>query len=213
MQEECMPAASLLRIASSAASLLTPIRYLGAVACCLPVIALCSTAPALAQSKLLDENLISPVPTGFQIGMHANNGPMTIAEFVPDGETVKDWSKMVTVQIFHNLHGVDPDAFSDGMKTRWLAACAGSEVHKIKNGLENGYPFSLYLYACPLNPATSKPENMFAKVISGSDSLYSVQFAYKIPLDTEIITPTMTYLGSIKVCDTRLPDRPCPPGM
>jgi hypothetical protein len=51
---------------------------------------------------------------------------------------------------------------------------------------------------------------MYTKIIGGNDALYSVQYAYRSPLTKEIISPTMSYLASIMVCDTRLPDRPCP---
>ena len=161
-------------------------------------------------APLQDENLFVTIPRGFQIGKHGDNGPMTGAEYIPQGETVSDWSRMVTVQVFHNMKSFDPDRFAEGVKQQWLAACAGSEVVKSKDGQENGYRFSLWVFACPLNPKTGKPENMFAKFISGNDSFYSIQYAYRSALTKDIIPPAMTYLGSVQACDSRLPDRPCP---
>jgi len=161
-------------------------------------------------AALQDENLLAAIPPGFQIGNTAQQGPMIIAEYVPQGETVSGWSRMVTVQVFRNLKKFDADQFADGIRRRWLVACAGSEVSKVRGGEENGYSFSLWLFACPMNQATGKPENMFAKFISGNDALYSVQYAYRAALTKDIVPPAMTYLGSIRVCDTRLPDRPCP---
>lgn len=167
-------------------------------------------APSPSAAALEDENLLAGLPNGFQIGKQGENGPMTGAEFIPQGETVSDWSKMITVQVFHNLKKFDPDQFAEGMKPQWLAACAGSEVRKIQDGQENGYSLSLWLFTCPLNPKTGKPENMFAKFISGNDSFYSVQYAYRAALTKDIIPPAMTYLRGVEVCDSRLPDRPCP---
>ena len=157
-----------------------------------------------------DENLLVAIPSGFQIGKQGEQGPMIIAEYVPQGETVSGWSRMVTVQVFRNMKRFDPNQFADGIRRSWLAACVGSEVHKVTDGLENGYSFSVWLFSCPMNPKTGKPENMFAKFIGGNDALYSIQYAYRADLTKEIIPPTMTYLGGIRVCDTRLPDRPCP---
>lgn len=168
-------------------------------------------APGTSSARpLQDENLLIAIPNGFQIGTQGQQGPMLIAEYIPQGETVSDWSRMVTVQVFRNLKNVDPDGFADGLRGRWLAACAGSDVQKVKDGHENGYAFSVWLFSCPLNSKTGKPENMFAKFISGNDSLYSIQYAYRGPLTKEIIPPTMNYLRDVRVCDTRLPDRPCP---
>jgi len=156
------------------------------------------------------EILLVSFPKGYVIAKQGDQGAMTIAEYIPQGETLTQWSQMVTVQVFHNLKNVDPDKFADGIKSQWLAQCAGSEVHKAKDGQENGYNFSLWLFACPMNIRTGKPENMFAKIISGRDSLYSVQYAYRSELTKEIILTTVTYLASIRACDTRLAERPCP---
>jgi len=172
----------------------------------------CGADPAGA-GVLKGESLISPVPTGFRAAAHGENGPVATYEFVPAGETAADWSKMVTVQIMHNLKGTAPDAFAGNLRTRWLAACAGGDAKKINAGVENGYPISLWLFSCPLNPKTSKPENMFTKIIGGTDSLYSIQFAYRSGLTKEVIPPTMQYLKSVQACDTRLADKACPSGM
>ena len=135
------------------------------------------------------------------------------AEYVPHGETVTNWSRMVTVQVFRNMKKVDPDQFADQMRRSWLAACPGSDVQKIKSGQENGYPFLLLVFACPLNTKTGKPENMFAKFIEGDDAFYSIQYAYRSDLTKDNIPPAMTYLGGVRACDTRVPDRSCPSTM
>jgi hypothetical protein len=80
----------------------------------------------------------------------------------------------------------------------------------VKDGVENGYPFSFWLLTCPLNTRTGKPENTFAKFVSGNDAFYSIQYAYRSALTQENTLSTTAYLGGIQACDTRLPDRPCP---
>ncbi|THD62039.1 hypothetical protein [Phenylobacterium sp.] len=167
-------------------------------------------APSAASAAgLQDENLIIEIPKGFIVGKQGENGPMIGAEYIPQGETVLSWTRMITVQVFRNIKNGDPNGFAEGVKKGWLSACPGSEVIKIKDGVENGYPFAVWQFTCPNNPQTSKPENMYTKLISGTDALYSVQYAYRLPLTKEMILPTMTYLGNVKVCDTRLADRPC----
>jgi len=168
--------------------------------------------PAMA-GTLQDENLLAPLPNGFKVGSSIEKGNMSMNEFVPQGETVEDWSQMVTVQIFHGVAGEDPDAFAGHMKKLWTNACTGGEVKKIKTTTENGYPVSIWMFTCPLNPQTRKPENMWLKAISGKDSFYTVQYAYRRELTQDIIPPTMKYLDQVTACDTRLADRPCPPGM
>lgn len=72
---------------------------------------------------------------------------------------------------------------------------------------------AVWLYQCPLNPQTQKPEIMWLKAIQGADALYSVQYAYRRPAEPALIGPAMSYLKSVAVCDPRKPDHPCPPGM
>lgn len=177
-----------------------------------PILIAIAALSALSASgaALQDENLLAAVPTGFQIGKTAQQGPMITAEYIPQGETVSGWSRMLTVQVFGNLKKFDADQFADGIRRKWLSACTSSEVSKIHDGVENGYSFSLWRFACPMNQTTGKPENMFAKFISGNDAFYSVQYAYRAALTKDNIPPATTYLRSVGVCDTRLTDRPCP---
>jgi hypothetical protein len=97
---------------------------------------------------LRDENVITAVPSGFTIGKQGENGPMIISEFVPQGETVSSWTRMITVQVFRNIKGGDPNRFAEGFKPMWLSACPGSEVMKIRDGVENGYPFAVWQFTC-----------------------------------------------------------------
>jgi hypothetical protein len=136
-----------------------------------------------------------------------------MAEYIPSPETVDDWSRMVTVQIFYSLKNVDPDAFAGDLAKRWRSACAGGGARKVTAGKENGYPFSQWMYNWALNPQTNKPENMWLKATGGADSLYSVQYAYRREMSTDLIGPAMECLRRVSVCDTRRSDRPCPEGM
>lgn len=168
-------------------------------------------APAARSAPAFqDETLLVTIPTGFTVGKQGENGPMIGAEYVPQGETVTAWTRMITVQVFRNIKKGDPNQFGEGVGRGWTAACPGSDVRKIKDGIEGGYPFAVWQFLCPNNPQTGKPENMYAKMIGGTDALYSIQYAYRSELTKEIIPPTMSYLGGIRVCDTRRPDRPCP---
>jgi hypothetical protein len=123
---------------------------------------------------------------------------------------VENWSRLITVQIFHGHANASPDAFADRLATGWKSACAGGQDQKVRDGNENGYPIVVWLYVCPLNPATHKPETMWLKAISGSDSLYAVQYAAREAPSKEMVTPAMEFLRQVMVCDTRRPDRPCP---
>ena len=175
--------------------------------------AILAGAGGSASAAQQDENVLTPMPSGFKMGYHTAQGAMTMAEYVPAGESVDAWSTMITVQIYHGQPNRDPEAFASNLGARWNASCTNATSVKVVNGYENGYPFAVWAYECPLNPATHKPENMWMKAISGADSLYAVQYADRQAMSPALVAPAMAYLRKVAVCDTRRPDRRCPKGM
>jgi len=167
-------------------------------------------APPAMAAGLVNENLITTAPPGYRVGFQDKNGQRQMVEWVPDGETVENWTEMVTVQIFYHVK-MAPDAFMQDLAKRWMASCPGSpDAHTIANVVENGYPSLVWLLDCPKNPATGKPEITWFKAVQGNDSFYVVQKAFKFGPSKEQITRWVAYLKSVHVCDSRLADRPCP---
>ncbi|HUO11393.1 MAG TPA: hypothetical protein VMU37_01425, partial [Caulobacteraceae bacterium] len=81
---------------------------------CLAVLVASVVPSALSAAAFQDENLLVAIPSGFQLGKQGEQGSMIGAEYVPQGETVSDWSRMITVQVFRNLKKFDPNKFGDG---------------------------------------------------------------------------------------------------
>ena len=169
--------------------------------------------PLSGRAALREENLLAPVPSGFKVGSSVKNERSIIQEFVPSAETVENWSRMATVQIFLGSAQVAPDTFANSLAGRWTASCPDGTAVKFHAGVENGFPVSLWTFSCPLNPATKKPETMYLKAIGGSDSLYVVQYAYRQALSQALVGPAVEYLRQVRACDTRRADRRCPAGM
>jgi len=165
--------------------------------------------PRAANADLVNENLLVQIPLGYKVGYRVERGAMVMNEMVPEGQTVNNWSEMVTVQIFHGLKS-SPEKFRDTLQQRWVAACPGGSGADVMNGTENGYPVQVWLLACPKNPATGRPEITWFKAIAGNDSFYLVQKAFKFKPSKDEIDRWMAYLKSIAVCDTRIPGRACP---
>jgi len=116
---------------------------------------------------------------------------------------------MVTMQIFFGMK-VTPEQFRDRLSKVWIASCKDGSSRDIASGPENGYATLIWFLACPLNSATGKPELTWVKGIQGNDSFYVVQKAFKFVPTADQTTPWMQYLRKVMVCDSRLPDRPCP---
>ena len=173
----------------------------------LAILALTFAAPSAR--ALEGEVLLVTVPKGYKIGYEKKAGNQIMTEMVPERETVKDWTEMVTVQIFLNMRGVTPAAYRERIEKLWAGACVRSEFAKVKEGADGGYPTLTWFQRCPHNNATGKPELTWMKAIQGRDSFYLVQKAYKFEPSAEQKKQWGDYLDSVSVCDTRRPEQPC----
>ena len=160
-------------------------------------------------AQLQNENLLVTLPDGYKIDFHEKKENGLISEMVPAKESVKNWTEMVTVQIFYRLKRA-PEQFRGQIEKLWSDSCAKSDSKSIAQGVENGYPFVLWLQTCPVNKQTGKPEITWFKAIQGNDSFYVVQKAFKFAPSQDQIVQWTRYLKSVGVCDSRLPDRACP---
>jgi hypothetical protein len=161
------------------------------------------TLPSVSLAVLSDENLLQKMPAGYKIDFQAKQGTMVMTE------TVKNWTEMVTTQIFLGLKNATPEQFQAFMAKRWLAACKEGQIAPVTGGEENGYAFSIWIQTCPLNRSTGKPEKTWFKAIKGNDSFYVVQKAFRFAPSAAQVVLWMKYFRSVVVCDSRLPDRQC----
>jgi hypothetical protein len=102
--------------------------------------ALAFTLAVPSARALEGEVLLVTVPKGYKIGYEKKAGNQIMTEMVPEGETVKDWTEMVTVQIFLNMRGVAPAEYRERIEKLWAGACARSEFATVKGATEGGYP-------------------------------------------------------------------------
>lgn len=163
-----------------------------------------------ASPGLENENLLAELPAGFKVDYQAEQNNQTITEMVPAGESVEDWTTMVTVQVYLGEKNITPSQAQDNLTQAWFNACQNSETYPVADGAENGYSFVLWQLYCPLNPATQKVEYTYMKAISGNDSFYLVQVAFRYEPTDEDITKWMKYLKEVQVCDSRMAEQACP---
>jgi len=159
-----------------------------------------------------NENLLVALPKGYKLDYRVKNARGIITEMVPQKESVKNWTELLTVQIFFHIKP-GPEAFRQRIAQDWAKACKGASAHTVAQGKENGYPFAVWMLACPRNAQTGKPEWTWFKAIQGNDSFYVVQKAFKFEPSRAQVVEWARYLKRVSVCDTRLPERRCPTGI
>jgi hypothetical protein len=166
--------------------------------------------PTAVGMNLENENLIAVVPEGFEIGHQAQQDSFIINEFVRNGETVDNWTTLITVEIFLGETKLTPEQYQQMLTERWVNACENSESYPVADGEENGYKFVLWQLYCPLNGSLQTVEYTYLKAIQGNNSLYLVQVAFRHEPSNDEITQWMQYLKGVQVCDSRIPERACP---
>lgn len=157
------------------------------------------------------EALVGQTPPGFKLAFQEDRGGVLIQEFVPNKESALNWTAMVTVQTFKVKQDLRPGKFLVEFGEKYAIACPELSHTNISNGSANGYPTSFLAIQCPNNPATGKQENVYVRVIHGSNKFHVIQFAYSHPLTDVEKVVLERYLKSWIACDPQAPEHPCPP--
>jgi hypothetical protein len=151
------------------------------------------------------------VPADFELGADLGRNGNTFKEFVKKGQSVQDWSDMITVEIYPGA-AITPAQFLQVLGGKIVAACPGAvSKRNIINGTTNGYPVSMLDLWCPANPQTNKPESLFVRVIKGDGRLYSVQYAWRSVPSNAQLDAAVTFLRDVSVCDAQGKTHTCPP--
>ena len=155
------------------------------------------------------EKLLAEPPPDWNLIYQLNNISSRLSEFVPQNESVSDWSTKLSFESFQELASIDPiqvlltEAEQDKKK------CDFVQHFNLYSGLENNYPSSVRLFMCGTNLETKSGEVKMIKVIKGNEYLYIVTIMKSInsfkpnqaELKEEEIANWSTYLRGISVCD------------
>jgi hypothetical protein len=160
---------------------------------------------ALVEPKWTNETLLAGLPDGYKRDFEQKTNESLISEMVPVGQSVSNWTEMVTVQVFYTLK-TTPQQFKAQMDKERAAACPGSETQPVTQGDENGYPSMVWLQNCPLNKATGAAWNqLVGNSIIGDDDgetlveYYAVDGTSKSMSGNKISTGRWTF-GGERVC-------------
>jgi len=151
------------------------------------------------------------VPTGFIFGYEGSGPDHRLAEFVPAGESVHDWSEMISVTMRLG-HPITLEQLLAGFRTARdkRARCENGEVEILAREYLNGYDTLTFTVSCAYTVITGKPEFSWHKAIRGNDRLYVIAKSFSYKPEVRQIAAWMEELKLAVVCDTRLADRPCP---
>lgn len=159
-----------------------------------------------ASESAQSEYLIQPIPKGYvQVHQTSQHGTDLI-EWVPQGESTEEWTRMVTTFITRQGRPT-ASAMQAHIRDGFASTCAKASSSNLRTGEESGYATSLWVHACALNPITGKPEYMLMKAFEGKEALYVVQFAFRdVPSDEDSLG-ALEYLESIYISNDPVPSQ------
>ena len=133
-----------------------------------------------------------------------------MTEFVPVGETVQEWSQMITIQALIGYRLETLESFATRFTQHVIDQCSASDQGIIWNDVRYGYNFLVWAISCHENLKTGLPEHMIVKAIQGDDALYVVQKAWKYEPNDGELEGWFEELGSFIVCGKNNDFKMCP---
>ena len=111
-------------------------------------------------------------------------GKYEINELIPEGETIQNWSELITIQNFASMSGT-PEQILEQLKVIREKACPGSTEWNIIDKNEHSI-----LYEWRAKPCAGYPEqHEIARIIDGNWNRYRIAYTAKV---TEIPTKKRT---------------------
>lgn len=165
--------------------------------------------PVAAQAPA--EWLVQAARPELKVGFEASKGGTSITERIPPGETVQDWSRMVTTQRFGGViaSGLTLPTFVNQFVGGLRRACPNYRLEKPVHSDQAGRPVVKFQVDCPLNPATGKPETLLLHAISGATDLHVVQVAFRhVPTRAEMDW-AQAHLATVLLCDGKSTGAAC----
>ena len=102
-------------------------------------------------------------------------GKYSIIEFVPKGETVEDWSELVTIQDFANISG-SPETFLNQLKSLREKLCPGSTIWNVIAKDEHSI-----LYVWKAKPCAGWPDqHEISRILDGKWNRWRIAYTAKV---------------------------------
>lgn len=161
-------------------------------------------------------------PKGFIPAFENTSGDRYILEFVPEGETVKKWSQMITISGMKGLAkipNVTPIRIADGIAGGFKRTCPESFGGVIIGAMQiSGFEAFGVVVGCGISVPAGEPysESVLLIVVKGENDFYTVQWAERgtpsktpIKYDLDKWAGRLKDLSPIKLCPI-VPGEPAP---
>jgi len=163
-------------------------------------------------SPIFSQLLRFQLPAGYTSVSEDTHGEHYLREYVPAGQSVDGWSRMITIRGFRNLASkpaVTPQSYAGSIAAGFQRACQPSySAQVIDEGQVDGADMVAFVASCGISPKSgNRSETALIIALKGSSDYYAVQWAERgepsaTPLDIDAAYWREKYqqLLPIKLC-------------
>jgi hypothetical protein len=147
-----------------------------------------------------EEQLDFTAPKNWKVVHESKESNPTIIELIPEKETLKNWTRKITVQTYPNPEKYQPEAFIDGMAESARKTCEKVTLVPVKNDRQKGFQFSQKVLVRAKPHDANADEVIQIKAIKGDKSFYVVQVADRLEkMSREEMLQWAIYLRDITI--------------
>jgi hypothetical protein len=160
-----------------------------------------TAAPATAApASAPGEALVFTLPDGWELGWQNEDERVRTQEFVSKPQTVRSWTRLVTVQAHKLIHPL-PE-FARAIAARVRETCPKAELYRDPQADIDGRPAVRFFLRVPECAATAAESDLIL-VIQGRDQLFVVLYAWRpVPPTRQEFEQATMLLNSVRVCPT-----------
>ena len=148
-----------------------------------------------------EDRVIAPELDRWVIGYEAHNATQAIREEVPEGESVKDWTRMVTTQRFSGLAALTtPENYVANIARSVERKCPGAQVGAIGSLAITGRHAVRVTIDCPVLAETGKRETFLLEATTGTFDMLVKQVAFRGPHSVADVAWASQFLDGLVYC-------------
>jgi hypothetical protein len=172
---------------------------------------------AKAQHAGVEQLYVMP-PSGWTIGFHDVKGNVELTEMLPPGQTLSNWTEMLTVEMIQGKPTMDAQTTLNARLDAIRQGCEDVGAGPAQISVENGYDVGMRAIGCPKSKRYGKGEMSLYKVILGRTRSYIVSRAWsgepfdkdKMPLPAKTTDDWLAFMSKVVLCDSGDRSHPCP---
>ena len=148
-----------------------------------------------------EDRVVAPDLDRWVIGYDAHSATQAIREEVPEGESVNDWTRMVTTQRFGGLAALTtPGNYVANIARSVERKCPGAQVGAVRQLSMTGRPAVRVTIDCPVLAETGKRETFVLEATAGTFEMLVKQVAFRGPHSAADIVWANGFLDSLTYC-------------